>query len=98
MPATNPRAAWTTIAPPRARRVLIVEDEPLVAWMLVDYFVDLGHKVVDPALSAAVRFRRATRPSKRPSLRVIGSESLRDQGMGGPQNHLARDCCVASLR
>jgi CheY-like chemotaxis protein len=33
------------------RRVLLVEDEPIVAWLLKDMLVDLGLVVVGPAAS-----------------------------------------------
>jgi CheY-like chemotaxis protein len=33
------------------RRVLLVEDEPIVAWLLKDMLVDLGLMVVGPAAS-----------------------------------------------
>lgn len=33
------------------RRILIVDDEPLIAMMLSDWLRELGHQVVGPALS-----------------------------------------------
>ncbi len=36
-----------------ARRILIVDDEPLIAMMLSDWLGELGHAVVGPALTAA---------------------------------------------
>lgn len=35
--------------PVRAARVLVVEDEPLVAMLIEDYLHDLGYEVVGPA-------------------------------------------------
>ena len=38
------------------RRILIVEDEPLVAMLLEDMIIDLGHEVVGPALRLETAF------------------------------------------
>jgi CheY-like chemotaxis protein len=47
-----------TEAPP-ARRVLVVEDEPLVSMLLVDMLAELGWTVVGPAFSIAEASRLA---------------------------------------
>jgi CheY-like chemotaxis protein len=41
------------------RKVLVVEDEPLVAMMIEDMLTDLGHTVVGPAMQLADGLRLA---------------------------------------
>jgi DNA-binding response OmpR family regulator len=41
------------------RRVLIVEDEMLVAMLVEDYLLDMGHKVVGPAMRLDIALEMA---------------------------------------
>jgi CheY-like chemotaxis protein len=56
--ALNQSYAMTEALPP-ARRVLVVEDEPLVSMLLVDLLAELGCAVVGPAFSIAEASRLA---------------------------------------
>ncbi len=61
-------------------RVLIVEDEPLIAWMLADSLEDAGHEVVGPAatMDEALALCEAAPP---PELAVLDI-NLRDGSNG----------------
>jgi CheY-like chemotaxis protein len=56
--ALNQSYAMTEASPP-ARRVLVVEDEPLISMLLVEMLAELGCAVVGPAFSIAEARRLA---------------------------------------
>jgi len=47
------------ISPPRPMRVLVVEDEIMVAMLIEDMLIDLGIEVVGPAMDARTAFHLA---------------------------------------
>jgi DNA-binding response OmpR family regulator len=62
-------------------RVLIVEDEPLIAWMLADCLEGAGHEVVGPAASMAEALALCEGPAAPPELAVLDI-GLRDGSSG----------------
>ena len=62
-------------------RVLIVEDEPLIAWVLADCLEDAGHEVVGPAATMAEALALCEGAPSPPDLAVLDI-NLRDGGSG----------------
>jgi two-component system, response regulator PdtaR len=67
-------------------RVLIIEDEVLIAWMLADSLENAGHAVMEPAATAAEALVLCEAAAAPPELAVLDID-LRGGGSGV---HLAR--------